>query len=156
MTKGLKWLGLQGMTRTIKRIRMHITHGEENAAAMQNIWLDHANVGLRRKSAVRLRNGSGDMARRAEPRVIDFSLALTPEEHYQAQLKAMRGGGEDIQHPLDVKGPTTFSLDKDGKLQYHTGPVPEWRMKRARRILWECKQSRSGYAPTRRTTSTHR
>ncbi|MGV0696696.1 hypothetical protein [Mycobacterium paraintracellulare] len=66
---------------------------------------------------------------------------MTPDEQYQAQLKAMRGGADGIQHPLDVKGPTTFSLGTDGKLRYHTRPVPEWRMKRARRILWECRQN---------------
>jgi len=42
--------------------------------------------------------------------------------------------------PEKCKGPTTFTVDKDGKINAHTRPVPEWRMKRARRILWECQQ----------------
>lgn len=42
--------------------------------------------------------------------------------------------------PERCKGPTAFTYDTDGKLVAHTRPVPEFRMKRARRILWECKQ----------------
>lgn len=42
--------------------------------------------------------------------------------------------------PEKCKGPTTFTYDKDGKLHAHTRPVPAHRLRRARRILWECKQ----------------
>lgn len=42
--------------------------------------------------------------------------------------------------PDKCKGPTTFTYDTDGKLVAHTRPVPEHRMRRARRILWEAKQ----------------
>ncbi len=64
-----------------------------------------------------------------------------------ARLKMARGNDRrtpdlrfDELLPEKSKGPTTFSVDKDGKLHAHTRPVPEHRMKRARRILWECKQ----------------
>lgn len=42
--------------------------------------------------------------------------------------------------PERVKGPTRFHYDSAGKLHATHNPVPEHRMKRARRILWECKQ----------------
>lgn len=86
------------------------------------------------------------MARSARPRVIDFTHVCMPEEErqadaeYQAQLKAIRGGTPGVLHPLEMKGSTRYFIGKDGRLGYHTRPVPEWRMRRARRILWECRQ----------------
>jgi hypothetical protein len=86
------------------------------------------------------------MTRRARPRVIDFSRTANSEEEQQAHdeyqeiLTAIRGGRPGIQTPCEVPGPTTFTLDTDGKLRYHTKPVPAFRMRRARRILWECQQ----------------
>lgn len=77
---------------------------------------------------------------RAKPIVLDFTNVQTPDEQYQDLVKTLRGGHPPIPHPIDVKGPTTFSPDKDGKLRCHTRPVPEFRMNRARRILWECQQ----------------
>lgn len=77
---------------------------------------------------------------RAKPRLLDFTNVQTPDEQYRELVKALRGGRPSISNPLKVKGPTTFTMDIDGKLQSHTGPVPEFRMKRARRILWECQQ----------------
>lgn len=83
------------------------------------------------------------MTRKPEPRVIDFRYVRTPDEEahessdYQAILTALRGGRPDLQLRT---GPTTFTLDTDGKLHAHTRPVPEFRMRRARRILWECRQ----------------
>lgn len=86
------------------------------------------------------------MTRRAEPRVIDFTFVRTPHEEaadnddYQEILTAIRGGRPGLVGPLDCKGPVTFTIDKDGRLKAHTKPVPEFRMRRARRILWECQQ----------------
>lgn len=80
------------------------------------------------------------MTRKVEPRVLDFTNVQTPDEQYQELVKALRGGRSPIPDPLDVKGPTTFSLDQDGKLRSHARPVPKFRMERARRILWECRQ----------------
>jgi hypothetical protein len=74
------------------------------------------------------------MARKAEPRVIDFTYVCTPDEEvrdrdeYQAILAAIRGNRPALRPYVP------------GRVQDHTRPVPEWRMKRARRILWECKQ----------------
>lgn len=85
------------------------------------------------------------MARRAEPRVIDFTYVRTPQEEtknneeFQAILTAIRGGRPGLTPPLECKGPVTFTIDTDGRLKAHTKPVPEFRMKRARRILWECR-----------------
>lgn len=81
------------------------------------------------------------MARKAEPRVIDFARVKTPDEQYQEILVALRNGAPPIPDPQDVKGPTVFTVDSDGKLiGAHARPVPAARMKRARRILWECQQ----------------
>lgn len=80
------------------------------------------------------------MARRAEPRVIDFSLALTPDEQYQAQLAAIRGGVPGIQHPLDiVDGPVTFFERENGTLGYIERDVTKAEMARVTEILSECR-----------------
>lgn len=68
------------------------------------------------------------MTRKVEPRVIDFSNC-----GFRVMLNT-------LPRPADVRGPTRFVERSDGSLEYHTGRVPEWRIKRARRILWECKQ----------------
>lgn len=80
------------------------------------------------------------MARKVEPRVLDFTRAQTPDEQYQELVTLLRNGAPPIPGPLEVKGPTTFTVDEDGKLHSHTRPVPAWRMGQARRILWECRQ----------------
>lgn len=80
------------------------------------------------------------MARKVEPRVLDFTNVQSPDEQYQELVKVLRRGRPPMPDPLEVKGPTTFSVDKDGKLRHHTKPVPAFRMQRARRILWECRQ----------------
>jgi hypothetical protein len=80
------------------------------------------------------------MASTAEPRVIDFTKVQTPDEQYQEILVALRNGAPPITHPLDVKGPTTFSIDKRGKWHANARPVTAARLKRARRILWQCEQ----------------
>lgn len=67
------------------------------------------------------------MTRKVDPIVIDFSQC-----GHVAKFNT-------LPHPTSVKGPTTFTVE-DGKLKYHTRAVPEWRMKRARRVLWECQQ----------------
>lgn len=100
------------------------------------------------------------MARRAKPRVIDFREVFTPreeteiDERYQALLVALRNGKPNISDPLNCEGPITYTLDTDGKLRAHTKPVPEFRMKRARRILWECRQ-RSDWSRTRASFFRH-
>lgn len=71
------------------------------------------------------------MARRAEPRVIDFGQC--GDWGHRVFINA-------LPHPTELKGPTTFTIDTDGKLRHHTKPVPAFRMRRARRILWECQQ----------------
>lgn len=74
------------------------------------------------------------MTRKAEPRVIDFTAVRTPDEEvrnahaYQQMLVAVRGGRPGL--PAYVPG----------RVHDHIRRVPEHRMKRARRILWECKQ----------------
>ncbi len=71
------------------------------------------------------------MARKVEPRVIDFGQC--GDWGHRVFVNA-------LPRPTEVTGPTTFTIDTDGKLKAHTRPVPEYRMKRARRILWECRQ----------------
>lgn len=71
------------------------------------------------------------MAKRAEPRIIDFSEC--GDWGHRVFVNALL-------RPRRVKGPTRFVEGEDGKLTVHTGPVPEWRINRARRILWECQQ----------------
>lgn len=63
------------------------------------------------------------------------------------RLKMARGSDRrapdlrfDELSPEKCKGPTTFTYDRDGKLHAHMRPVSEFRLRRARRILWECKQ----------------
>jgi hypothetical protein len=70
------------------------------------------------------------MTRRAEPRVIDFGQC--GDWGHRVFVNTL--------DPTEVTGPTTFTFDIDGNLRYHTKPVPEHRMRRARRILWECLQ----------------
>ena len=71
---------------------------------------------------------------RVEPRIVDFSHCGAVD--YQAELAAINQG----RRLCNAKLPTVFSQGEDGKLKYHTRPVPAWRMRRARRILWECWQ----------------
>lgn len=91
------------------------------------------------------------MARRAEPRVIDFTDCVMPRVidfndcdrwHPKKWVQWWLDNHVHFNtlHPLNAKGPVTYSLDENGKLVAHTKPVPEFRMKRARRILWECQQ----------------
>ncbi len=86
------------------------------------------------------------MARTVEPRVIDFTYVRTPQEEakdneeYQAILTAIRGGRPGLTPPGECKGALTFTMQKDGRLKAHTRTVPAHRMRRARRILWECQQ----------------
>ncbi|MGU3651205.1 hypothetical protein [Mycolicibacterium sp. A43C] len=71
------------------------------------------------------------MATKAEPRVIDFARVRTPDEDaddYDRMLVAIRGGRDDLRPYVP------------GRVHDHTRPVPAHRMRRARRILWECKQ----------------
>ncbi len=142
--KGPKWHGPQGMTPIIKRTKTRTTHDAVSGAAIPSTWLDHSNAGRRRKRGGKPRRD--DMTRRVEPRVIDFREVFTPREEveinkkYQALLVALRNGKPGIPHPLDCKGSITYTVETDGRLKAHTRPVPEWRMKRARRILWECQQ----------------
>lgn len=76
------------------------------------------------------------MARRAEPRVIDFRKVFTPrelEQQFQAYVKWREG------LVVRVYFNTLDPFEGEGS-QAHTRPVPAYRMKRARRILWKCMQ----------------
>lgn len=89
------------------------------------------------------------MARRAEPRVIDFTDCVMPRVidftdcdrwHPKKWAQWWLDNHVHFLDPLKEKGPVTYTLDENGKLVTHIKPVPAFRMKRARRILWECQQ----------------
>lgn len=92
------------------------------------------------------------MARRARPRVIDFEKVFTPreeaqiEERFNETVAMLRDCGVQVHFNSwpdpteDNTLPTKFTRGADGKLHSHPKPVPAFRMKRARRILWECQQ----------------
>lgn len=81
------------------------------------------------------------------PHIEKWKRLAGRNRRHDARLKMARGSDRrtpDLRinelSPEKCKGPTTFTYDTDGKLHAHTRPVPEFRMKRARRILWECRQ----------------
>lgn len=110
---------------------MPMTLDGESGVKTPRIDSEGMNVRKPKRRGEKQSNGGGDMVRRAEPRVIDFGRC----GHWDHRVFA-----NALPRPTDVNGPTTFTIGKDGQLKAHTKPVPDYRMRRARRILWECQQ----------------
>lgn len=93
-----------------------------------------------------------DFSKCVMPRVIDFGKVYTHreevaiEERFEETNAMLHERGVEVHfnswpHPTeDNTLPTKFTMGADGKLIATPKPVPEFRMKRARRILWECRQ----------------
>lgn len=85
------------------------------------------------------------MSKKVEARVIDFSVALTPDEQYQAELDAINANRPQkrIQSPDSWVSRTgiRYRLDGNGKLHV-TVPEPHPRViRRAKRVLAQCKRN---------------
>lgn len=72
------------------------------------------------------------------PRVIDFRRVLTPREELQEQFEAYLKWREGAVVRVYFNALDPYEEDKGGNA--HTRPVPAYRMKRARRVLWQCQQ----------------
>ncbi|ETZ70216.1 hypothetical protein L828_3199 [Mycobacteroides abscessus MAB_030201_1061] len=85
------------------------------------------------------------MSNKVEARVVDFSVAMTPDEQYRAELDAINANRPQrrIQGADSwvSKSGIRYTLDGDGKLHV-TVPEPHPRViRRAKRVLAQCKRN---------------
>lgn len=88
------------------------------------------------------------MTGKVEPRVIDFSVALAPEERYREECGAINASRRfrAIEGPVDYEWRTSllgisYMIDGDGTLKVKV-PEPHPRViRRVRRVLASCKRN---------------
>ncbi|MBZ4514587.1 hypothetical protein [Mycobacterium avium] len=136
-----KWGG--PMTRNT---RLRTTLGVEHVAQTRNTWPDQEPAGKPRRSGAKQRSVSErNVSKKVEARVIDFSRAMTPDEQYREELNAITPQGRfgTLQGPVSwvSKSGIRYTLDGDGKLTVKV-PEPHPRViRRAKRVLAQCKRN---------------